>query len=297
LTKFYDVNYQDINREQILRRRVDARILQSRTPDDLRFAQTLALIQKSLEVDAELASTTHEGARQLMAALGLLPRNVNAPEWIQFGIGSFFETPKGAPWGGAGGPNWLYLPQYKDWFSKRELARPWEELKNVVTDRNFRMTNAGKDEAKVLKARTMAWSLTFFLMQKRLDGLMEYYRELSRLPRDMDFDGDTLLLVFATAFKCLDNKGKPDETQLARLANDWRNFIDLTPLEGQAAVNEVRKSQNELKTGGVGAPATGSQPGDVQQRPGGQRPGGQQPGGPPGRPGAQGGRPNQRGGY
>src|SRR5262249_17010946 len=47
--------------------------------------QTLALLERALQEDAEIASVTHEGTRQLLAATGQLPRNVAVPEWLQFG--------------------------------------------------------------------------------------------------------------------------------------------------------------------------------------------------------------------
>src|SRR5262249_34656237 len=45
--------------------------------------QTIALLQRALDEDAEIASVTHEGTRQLLAATGELPRNVAVPEWLQ----------------------------------------------------------------------------------------------------------------------------------------------------------------------------------------------------------------------
>src|SRR5262249_49695277 len=55
--------------------------------------QTLALLQYAMEEESESATVTHECVRQLEAATGLIPRNVNAAEWAQFGLASFFETP------------------------------------------------------------------------------------------------------------------------------------------------------------------------------------------------------------
>ena len=50
----------------------------------------------------------------------------------------------------------------------------------------------------------MAWSLTYFLAHRKLGndrfGLIRYYRELARMPRDLEFDGDSLVLLFARAF-------------------------------------------------------------------------------------------------
>src|SRR5207253_9485543 len=68
-------------------------------------AQAMALLLKVMERDGERASVTHDGRRQLLYAAGLLPHNVAAPEWIQFGMGSFFETPLGSPWITTGAPH------------------------------------------------------------------------------------------------------------------------------------------------------------------------------------------------
>ena len=42
---------------------------------------------------------------QRSLASGLLPRNVAVPEWLLFGMGSFFETPLQSPWAGIGAPS------------------------------------------------------------------------------------------------------------------------------------------------------------------------------------------------
>jgi len=222
---------------------------------DYYLASTYALMLRSLEVDSEIASITHEAPRQLLAAIGLTHRNIVTPEWLQFGMGSFFETGKGAPWGGAGGPNWIYLLDYKERAQHRlsgRMDKPLDNLKAVVTDSQFRATGNGQDEAALRKARTMAWSLTYFLAHRKLGndqfGLIRYYRELARMPRDLEFDANSLLHLFARAFNCLDAKGeKPDDGKLQQLAEEWNRFIDLTPLEVEEFVKELRNTKTELK--------------------------------------------------
>jgi hypothetical protein len=220
------------------------------------LASTFALMLRSLEADSEIASITHESPRQLLHAIGLTRRNVVTPEWLQFGMGSFFQVGKGAPWGGAGGANFIYLLEYKERAQHRmsgRLEKPVEALKAVVTDGYFRASQNGKDETVLMKARTMAWSLTYFLAHRKLGndqyGLICYFRELGRMPRDLEFDSDSLLNLFARAFKCLDVKGdKPDEAKLTQLAEEWNRFIDLTPLEVEEAVKDIRNKRNELKS-------------------------------------------------
>ena len=54
--------------------------------------QTLALVDKALEHEAELASVGHEGTRQLAIATGLYPAAVAVPQWVSFGFASLFDT-------------------------------------------------------------------------------------------------------------------------------------------------------------------------------------------------------------
>jgi hypothetical protein len=184
-------------------------------------------------------------------------------------MASFFETPRGAPWGGAGGASWVYLQHFKDWTRLKDpknLNKPLPALKAVVQEEFFRQAS-GKDEAGLLRARTTSWSLTYFLAHKHLDGLVRYYRDLARMPRDLDFDSDTLLLVFARAFDCLNTqRDKADNAKLTKLAKEWFDLMERTPVEGGRVFQTLRAQQAELKTGGVGLPGAdkkddGKQPG------------------------------------
>src|SRR5207253_3623540 len=180
---------------------------------------------------------SYEGTRQLIAAVGLLPRNVEAPEWFDFGMGSFFETPKGSFWPGVGGINAPYQWNFKQWKSKK--SKYWEKdslvaLKSVVTDHYFNQARGSKKkEAELTRARTMAWALTYFLAQQKLDGLVRYYEELATAPRDMQLDDEVLLGMFARAFGLVDiNKpGQMDVAKATDFARKWYKFIDDMPQE------------------------------------------------------------------
>src|SRR5262249_40783894 len=54
--------------------------------DEFRRIQTLALVDKALEHEAEVASVSHEGTRQLAIAAEIFPRTLATPEWISFGF-------------------------------------------------------------------------------------------------------------------------------------------------------------------------------------------------------------------
>jgi hypothetical protein len=219
--------------------------------------QTVALLDRALDEDSEIASVTHEGTRQLLAATGQLPRNVEVPQWLQFGWASFFESPKGSPWMTVGAPSatpleeYNYLLQFKKMQEKNKLEKTQlATLEKVVTDAYFReYAKDPKKEEAGLKARALAWSLTYFLANGKFDGLLRYQEELKKLPRDLEFDHDTLLLTFARAFDCVDvtNPDVVDRTKLARLARQWYDAINLTPAENEEVIKERDRAQAELK--------------------------------------------------
>lgn len=217
-------------------------------------ASTRAVLLKALEMDAERATVSHEGTRQLVAAAGLLPRNVATPEWVQFGMGSFFEVAKGSPWGGVGVPsptfndNFNYLFQYRKLIGQDRKLDKAALLHSVITDQLFRQAQAKGDDPSRLRARTGAWALTFFLAQYKLDGLLAYYQELNRLPRDLEFDDEVLKVCFARAFKLLDDKrpGQVDVRKFAQFAAEWHERINQTPLEADEMLKQVHKNQAEM---------------------------------------------------
>lgn len=230
-------------------------------------AQTLTLLQQLLEEESEVTSISHEGTKQLLAATGLegthvplLPRTVETPDWIRFGLASFFETPHGAFWIGTAAPSWEYLPKFKKRTDPKakDKEKPEDALRHVVTDHGFRTAAAEKDPKLALtRARTMAWSLTYFLANnaRYREGLLRYLQELASLPRDMEFDEDVLLNVFARSFDLMDaGKNELNTTKFYNLAKEWQENIARTNLDNIAAQNDAMKDRPELKTGSKKAP-------------------------------------------
>jgi hypothetical protein len=210
-------------------------------------AQTLTLVRKAMEEEGERATVTLEGTRQLIDALGLLPRSVEAPKWIDLGMANCFVTPKGSYWSGTGSPNLMYLVNFKLWDHEKKLEKnPTEALKAVVTDRYFHQIKDSKNKHNAqAKARTMSWALVYFLAHKKREGLLRYYQELAQEPRDLDLDEDVLLTCFARAFGLVDAK-KPnevDETELNKLAAAWYKFMRDTPLEIDENLKEAIKKR------------------------------------------------------
>src|SRR5262249_4243964 len=160
---------------------------------------------------------------QLASSTGLLPRNVEVPRWIQFGLGSYFETPKGAYWPGIGAPSWRYLVRWKLGEEAKTLEQhPEDALRTVVTARYFRHASAPTDQNLRLP-RTMSWSLTYFLAERKTEGLMRYFEELNNMPRDIEFDDGALLACFGRALDLMDlsSPNQVDSGKLGRLANEW----------------------------------------------------------------------------
>jgi hypothetical protein len=236
-------------------------------------AQTLTLVLKAMEEDAARTTVSLEGTRQLIASLGLLPRSVEAPQWIDFGMASLFETPKQSYWAGFGSPNMTYLVNFKLWDTTKKLDKdPAEALKSVVTDRYFHKIRDSKNKENAeAKARTMTWALVYFLAHKKRDGLLRYYDELARQPRDLDLDEDVLMDCFARVFGLVDPK-KPNEVdanELNKLAAAWYKFIRDTPLEIDEVLKDALATQKKkgkttvpvIRSPTFGRPPAGTPPG------------------------------------
>lgn len=268
---------------------------------DFSRAQTLALVDKALEHEAEVAAVTHEGTKQLAIATELIPANLVAPQWISFGFASLFDTPKG-PYAGAtgagkvamwpvyGGPNWAYLRPFRIWATSKDPLSRFDEpslaLKRTVTDYYFLAAHKPVDEEidpnateserlrrqkeiqrakeELLRARCQAWALTYYLAQHRMSELLEYFKLLSQLPRDLELDEQTMWLTFARAFKLTTADGtSTDEGKVTTLAADWFRRIDAEAQYPDDPLPERQKPQ------AGGAPGRGGQGGGPAGGPGG----------------------------
>jgi hypothetical protein len=147
----------------------------TRSKDAIARVCTLALVDKAIEHEMDHAAVSRDGSRQLYVASGLLPQNVQLPEWLESGATSFFHKPKGPVFtraggrpagggfgqpGGAGGgmtmtvglssgygmPNFAMHRYYRDLVSHRELnPAPDVLLRNVLADKYFEAAREGKD--------------------------------------------------------------------------------------------------------------------------------------------------------
>jgi hypothetical protein len=257
-------------------------------PLDLYGYQTLALVQKAMEEESIRASTSHEGVRQLLAATGLIPRNVGAPEWVRFGLGSFLETSQKAFFHNPGLPSWLYLKPFKELIKSKDRERNEEMLARVISDFYFRHAHASLRQAdmhkddreskealqekaakEVEKARCTAWAFTYFLLKDPATRaqLEQFLAELAAMPRDQEFGQDVLIECFARSFGVQDaaDPSRVDATKLQNLANRWVGAMEHENLEVDAKFEIPKKDDTKKKApapnnrfpGGFGAPPGG----------------------------------------
>jgi hypothetical protein len=253
MDKFADRWYSNgVNRAVVLSGRKTNQL----APDELVDAQLATLVLKAMETERELNAATHDGARQLLVSSGMLPRGLLAPEWILFGMGSFFETSPESPWPGIGAPSYYWLPQFKEIKEAWLEAKPEGSLRRVVTDFYFRYLPARGEsgshdrhhyDTSLRRARAASWGLTYFLAKRKLDGLERYFKELSKLPRDMEIDDGVLLTAFAKAFGLVDAKNQIDDAKLATLAAEWYKYMDNTTLESERLDSQIRQYSREVQ--------------------------------------------------
>lgn len=256
-------------------------------PDDSAYAQEVALLLKAMQDECELQAVTYVGSQQLAGAIGLLPGTVSAPLWLQHGIGSFFETPKGAYWSGTAAPHWKYLINFRNWRDDKKLEAPEEVLYKIVTDEYFVEARRLNSPAAWEKANTMAWALTYYLAQNQntREGFFRYIQELANLPRDMELDRRTCLVCFIRAFGLASDEDlvKGDlnaaRTGMKKMAKEWYyEYISGIPIEMPDAIKLSKKIEQQRVTRAVELEAEKKR----LNAPGGFPPGGVNPGGPGG---------------
>jgi hypothetical protein len=230
---------------------------------EVAYCGTLALAMKELEDEAERAGASHDATRQLLFASGLLPRNVTVPEWVLFGMGSFFETAEHSPWPTPAGLSTVYLPAFRvecGSKGKNFEGTPLKTLRQIVTDGYFRDLSPDDYKNKtdrLMKARAATWALTYFLAQNKLGNLERYFKLLSEMPRDLELDDAALMDCFARAFDCVDPKtGKPDDGKLSALAGDWENTMLNANLEAEDFLRTLQTIYAEANT----VPPEGAKP-------------------------------------
>jgi hypothetical protein len=139
------------------------------TRDFHQFANTLDVLIKIAQEEADIEVVSHEATHQLAGNTGLIPRGSYSLRWAHEGLATYFETPSGAGWGGIGAVNHDRLRWY------RRLANDAEHssVEFIVTDKIF---DYAGNQATVVSAYGQAWALTHFLMEKHPEKLTRYYQ-------------------------------------------------------------------------------------------------------------------------
>jgi hypothetical protein len=242
------------------------------------YGQVLALALHAAQAEGEVAAISHEAVQQLAVATRLWPRRVKLPRAIQFGMGSFFETPKShseydlpSPWTGIGAPHWVYLPLFRELLKNKggtlilDKGTPDEQkievgslsILPILTDQNFAAAEEADDKVKSLardKARAEAWALMYFLAREEFPRLLKFFEELSRMPRDMELTPEIIEHAFAKAFDLQDKKNpdRIDPAKLAELESRWHNFmaVQVLPVTLPRAPDEKPAKPNPPAGGG-----------------------------------------------
>lgn len=265
-------------------------LLAGKTPDEKYRMMTLALLDRAMEEEAERAAVSHEGTRQILVGCGLQKATVVMPDWMQFGMASVFETPKGpfplapaevsvAYWPGYGAPSWAYTRIFKllergnlpgsdvvqlPFFRVRgETTSASQLLREVVTDSEFsraRDYGAQAGRTRLIEARTRAWALCYYLSKMRTQGVLQFYAELAKMPRDMELEPNQILAAFCRAFDCANTTGTgPDPGKFEELAKDWLGFM--ASVRPPGADYNLGVNQANPGAGGGGGPQPGGKGG------------------------------------
>lgn len=250
--------------------------------EEVDTARVFALLLRAMEEEWDATGLSHEASRQLIYASGLLPRNVHAPEWLMFGLGSFFEVPLQSPFGGAGAPSPYWMPRFREYYNAKEYNKdritaspsPFDALVQTVTNAGFRgkpervipqpgetpeLAARRAKESHARRARAAAWSLTFFLARQDLDGLRRFFKELGRMPRDVELDDKVLLTCFARSFDCVNPDKSLNKLRLTALADRWIKYVQSTPLEAEAVHRKIRDYYKQVSR--VPPPGSSNNPG------------------------------------
>ena len=120
-----------------------------------------------------VSTIVHEATHQIAFNCGLHARYSDCPVWFSEGIAVYFETPdlsSSKGWRGIGVVNRPRLARFQQYLRNR----PPNSLQTLLADdKRFR------DPKQSLDAYAEAWSLTYYLIQRRAKQYMAYLKMLS----------------------------------------------------------------------------------------------------------------------
>ena len=158
------------------------------------LANTVELLVKLTRQGDDIEVVSHEATHQLAGNSGIMPRNKVALRWAHEGLATYFETSSDALWGGIGAVNESRLKSYY-----RVLSDPRRsDIGLLVCDGLFDLARNQQEEADVYG---QAWGLTHFLMERRFDDLMDYYRKISAIESsNQNITRGDLVKLFSESF-------------------------------------------------------------------------------------------------
>jgi hypothetical protein len=161
----------------------------------VRVSKTLNVLCEMEKRNQDIEVVSHEGTHQMAANTGLMPNEAHVPVWIAEGIATYFESPRDAAWAGVGTVNEKRLRDYRA--SARDPKT--SNIDFVVSDMIFMQSDSGVGSAE---AYAQAWALSHFLMAKRFDDLMKFYKLVGarRVKDNKAYSPKENLEVFKKAF-------------------------------------------------------------------------------------------------
>src|SRR5690606_516762 len=144
------------------------------------------------------------------------------PSWIHEGLATYFESPKNATWSGIGAVN----SQRMEWYRALEKDREHSNIEFIVGDKIFKFAGS---HGSILHGYGQAWALTHFLMDRHFAKLIEFYRKLSLMPRDIVLSPELVNSVFDSVF---------DPTDRKNLDMEWRQYMSRLKTDFQIAISE-----------------------------------------------------------
>ncbi len=147
------------NRDELLKGNAPA-LKAGENVGDVTQMMTIAMIDKFVEEEANFATVSREGTRQLYAASEILAQHVVMPEWVENGVSNLLQKPKGPVYtqegnkqtmtvgvaAGYGSPNFVLIRQFRNLLVKKEINPNAEDLlMNTLMDRYFQAVRDGKE--------------------------------------------------------------------------------------------------------------------------------------------------------
>ena len=176
--------------------------------DIVRLANTIDLLIDIHRESQDITVVSHEATHQMASNTGLFPHHVRVPSWVHEGLAAYFESPNDGAWSGIGAVNEQRIQYYR----ALEPDREHSSLDFIVGDQIF---DYAKSLGAVLHGYGQAWALTHFLIEKRFDDLMRFYKALGELPPDINFTPDVLNALFNRTVG-VDRQG---------IEQEWRSYM------------------------------------------------------------------------